>query len=574
MDSRYGTFSIALEYTRSIRPEQIARFLFGCDVIDCNSLAIQGSEVSNRLEQQAWLADYFGLSPAFDSRVSFCPRIENVIVNFDLYLGIGGATKGLYFRIHSPLTYTRWSLNMCEHIINEGISDDDEIGFPPTYMAAEPETIDPNIIYHGSIEKNLLPQNFTEAICGCATWGDMQSPLQFGRMTCCALTKTTLADIHAVLGWNCVLEPDYHFGINIRTVFPTGNRPCAACLFEPQVGDRKHWQLGAGLTSSWIMWTNEDNEENYLGLYFDANFLHFFKTWQCRSFDFCCKPNSRYMLLAQMGPNDDAVTATTGPVAGDVDGTITNAEYQYQRQLIPAINYTTFNIDVKIAIQADLVIKLGYVRENWSLDLGYNLWARSGEKFSFNGQSCCGCFAKNKYVLKGDALLYGSPENPNPPPPPRYFETPVPLSFSQSEADIHSGQNMKEFTNPDNLQNKGVDNYALAYINTGVALPPALYSEPYTIANLPAPAPAAPQQIYTSIEPKIITYNDINFCRSPSAISHKLFAHIGYTWDDREDNYTPYLGIGCEAEFNGSCDACRFAVSQWGMWLKGGIAFE
>ena len=560
MDSYYGAFSVALEYTRSFRPYGMAQFLFGCDLMGCNTLAIQGAAVEDRLSC-AWLADYFGLSPRFDSRVSFCPRIENVIVNLDLYIGLDEWTEGLYFRIHSPLTWSRWSLNMCECVVNEGIYEGAEIGFPPTYMAGEPaDAVNP--FYHGAIEKSNLPQNFTQAMCGCSTWGDMKSPMCFGRMTCCKMSCTKLADIHAVFGWNFVRDEDYHFGLNLRAVFPTGNRPCATYLFEPQIGDRKHWQLGGGLTSKWIMWRNDENDDNYLGLYFDANILHLFRTCQCRSFDFCCKPNSRYMLLAEMGTNDDADTVG----ANDGADAFVAADYQYQKNLIPAINYTTYNIGVKIAVQADLVLKLGYVRDNWSVDLGYNLWARTGEQFCMGSNcNCCGCAPDKQYAIKGDALLYGSRQTGT---TTEFTTPPTPLSSSQNTADIHSGLNLKEATTDLGLQNHGVDSPKLAFRNTLVDAN-RLYSEPYRVVNDPTN-----DRIYTSVQPTLVSCNDINFCKSPSALSNKIFAHFNYAWKDREEDWTPYLGVGGEAEFGSGCNACRFAVSQWGIWLKGGVAFE
>ena len=652
MDATSGVLSVALEYTRSLRSCKIAQFLFGCDLMGCNTLAIQGSGISGRYSC-AWLADYFGLSPAYDGRVTFCPRIENVIVNFDFYLGLDGIREGLYFRVHSPLTWTRWNLNMCECIENTGIIDGEEIGFNPTYMAGEPAKIETysgpvNVTYHGIVDRSELPKSFTEAMSGWATWGDMQSPMCYGRIAACGLKRTMLADIHTELGWNFVREEDKHLGINLRLVLPTGTKPNAQYLFEPQIGDSKHWQLGAGLTSSWITWRNKDNDDNYCGFYFDANLLHMFKACQCRSFDFCCKPNSRYMLLAEMGDNED------GLLAGDALATAVETPYQYKKSLLPAINYTTLNLDVKIAVQADLMVKFSYVKDNWSWDIGYNLWARSGEKFRFNdccsakgcccGSSCgctscndcgyfnnccntccvpvcspcggscsnnccvpcsscgpcgtrcgsgggccsnncndccsfklcgpccatnCGC-GDNKYVIKGDAILYGSPgtvANPN-----TYFNDPMPLSFSQCKADIHAGENSKLTEGP---VNKGIDDARLAYPPSLTGRTNALYSELDLYVNKGnLPASLADMQIYTSLAPNFISYNDLNFCKSPGALSHKIFMHFNYAWKQREDSYTPFIGLGGEAEFDPGCNSCRFAVSQWGIWVKAGFAFE
>jgi hypothetical protein len=71
-------------------------------------------------------------------------------------------------------------------------------------------------------------------------------------------------------------------------------------------------------------------------------------------------------------------------------------------------------------------------------------------------------------------------------------------------------------------------------------------------------------------------------------MSNKVFGHIAYSWNDRE--VVPYLGLGGEVEFgrNNDCDCsttcstscstdcscCKYAsLSQWGIWLKGGVSF-
>ena len=535
MDSTYGNFSIALEYTRSFRPEHINSFLFGGDLVGCNSLLIQGSTVENR-SSVAWLADYFGLPQDFSSCVSFCPRIENVIVDFDFYLGLDEVTEGLYVRLYAPLVWTRWCLRMGECLTDQG-----ETEFPPGYMSEE------------KIDRANLPRSFTEAISGRTTWGDMKTPLCFGRMNPCCCTLTRLSDIQLVFGWNFVRDEDYNFGLNIRAGFPTGNRPCSRFLFEPIVGNGKHWELGGGLTSKYIVWRSEDNEDNYLGIYLDANFAHLFKTCQCRTFDFCgCRPNSRYMLLAEMGTNEDDLQG--GPNARE----LTRANFQYQKNLIPATHFTTFNVDVRIDIQADIVLKFGYIRDNWAADLGFNLWARSGEKFCLNNCSCCGCPDDRIYAIKGDADLYG------------YFKVdegnatnPIPLSSSQCAADIRTGQNMRLDNADDAMVNKGSDNPELAW-----AKDPA--QELFVFND----TTESDNQIFTSIQPKLVSCDDVNFCRSPSAITYKVFGNFSYAWRDREENWTPYLGIGGEAEFAPRCNSCKFAVSQWGVWLKGGVAFE
>ena len=565
-DCTYGAFSLAVEYTRSFRNERLAHFLFGNDLINCCELYIQGSEVENR-NKRAWMADYFGLDPKFDSRVRFCPQIQNAVLDFNLWLGFDEAAEGLYLRINAPIVWTKWQLCPCESVKTVG-----DAGYYAGYMSEE------------AVAADKLNKRFLDYMRGnSVTFGDMKTPLEYGRIDNCACTKTRLAEIDLSLGWNFVLEEDYHFGAFLYVAAPAGNRPCATRLFEPMVGNGKHWEFGGGISGSWIFWRDCECEEQYMGVWLEATIAHLFKACQRRSFDFCNKPNSRYMLLEEMtkdNPNEIG------------DGT-NFAKYVYKENLIPAINWSTFNVDVRIDVQADIALKLGYTRCNWNFDLGYNLWARTGEKFC---NDCCVCPTSDKlYAIKGDATIYGDYEGMT-------AGSIYPISASQSKANIYAGTNKGAevaVTGPFATQNPGVDNKKRAW--SGVE-----------IGGEALDVPGTDLEIYTSVDPILVNRCDLNLGRSPSAITHKLFGNIGYAWKDRECcDYIPFLGIGAKVEFaqdnwndccccDSCCDSCcydsccntscnkgcndnccydncctrRGGVSQWGIWIKGGVAFD
>ena len=582
MDEFYGSFYVAFEYTRSFRPSQITRFFFGRDLVGCDTLLLQGSAIQNR-HPSAWCADYFGLPIDFQSKVSFCPHIENYIVDLNFYLGLDEIAEGVFFKIHTPIVHTRWNLGMCEKVMAPGAMD-----FPPLYMAED------------AVPRDELPCSLTEVMNGCITFGDMKESIQFGRISNCEHRLTRLADIHASFGWNFVLDQDYHFGFFIHAAAPTGNRPKACYLFEPMIGNGKHWELGGGITGSAVFWRDNCCEDKYLGVYFDATITHMFDACQRRSFDFCGAPNSRYGLLAQMGRNMDQLKGDD-PKAPNNSLKRELANFQYNGNLIPAINYTTFNVDVKVDLQADFVIKFAYACKNWSADLGYNLWVRSGEKFSCDDLcNCCPCPcpADNIFTNKGDSFLYGC-QDPS-------CNMSIPLSSSQKNANIHYGENMI-------LRYKGGKDADDAALNKGVDNPKKARAGIVPLLNTEG------NQLYTSIQPVLACRSNLNFCKSPSALTHKLFAHFNYAWNDTEHDWTPYIGLGGEIELstcnadcccspcnaptcnsctsiclnpfagycgpcNGSCDGCcepcsssckkRGGVSQWGVWLKGGFYFE
>lgn len=529
METTYGDFAITLGYNRSMKPDNIAQYYFGNQLVNCNTLLVQGSAVSTR-NTNAWVADYFGLPSNYSSAIKFSPRIESFMVDLNFYVGLEDFWKGTYFRIHSPLTHTKWNLNMTECIKNAGTT-----GYAAGMMA------------EAAITTGELAPNFMTAMLGQTTWGDMTTPLCYGKFPICPMEETALADIQATFGWNIFQSNDYHFGLFVDGVFPTGTRPSACYLFEPLVGNGRHFEVGAGISASWIFYRSKISDDRYLGLWFDATFNHLFSSCQRRSFDFCGNPNSRYMLLEEFGPADGNLGNGTNPTT-----------YQYTGNILPAINYATMNVDARIDLQTDIVFKFGYTRENWNFDFGYNFWARTGEKFD-----CVGCnlpVDTYKYAIKGNAWLYG-----------QEGQNPVALSNTNSNATIKSVGSL--------------DNPVDGFYNT-----------------TPINQIGTQTQLDISFPAVLVDRSNLNMGATPSAITHKLFFNIDHAWKHREERWMPFLGIGgsieiaqgsnrdcvcaCGCDYdNASCGTCGCcnknvnltkygAISQWQAWLKGGIYFE
>ena len=170
-------------------------------------------------------------------------------------------------------------------------------------------------------------------------------------------------------------------------------------------------------------------------------------------------------------------------------------------------------------------------------------------------------------------------------------DEPVALSATQCGATIHKGTNadaaVADCTGIDRLQNCGIDNAQFSYADTAHVL--LVHTSGLT---------ATSDAIKTSVEPKFINCCDINFQRT-RGISHKIFTHLSYTWDS--SSWTPFFGAGASVEFgmrddddcctstafdcNSSCstssccngcagDSLDCALSQWAVWLKGGINFN
>ncbi|MDP3889472.1 MAG: hypothetical protein Q8Q25_02955 [bacterium] len=525
----YAVFSITTEYSRSFRDKKIAEALFGC-----STLVFSGSRNGDRGENDI-LADYFGLPSDFKSVLSITPRITNFVVDFNWYHGLDACVPGLFYRVHVPMVHTKWDLNLCEceHVINAGTRfntnepDNPAASYPAGYLGPDRILLDD------------LPRSIQQALEGKTTFGDMRKPLQYGKVFGRQI-MTRVSDIQCALGWNFYRSDWYHAGLSLRFAIPAGNRSSAEFLFEPMIGNGGHWEFGAGFTGHVQLCQSED-ERQALALYCDANITHLFSAKQKRSFDFTNNGNgSRYILMEEIA--SPSLTLFTDNAGNDL------AQNQYLRRLVPAINETTLDILINIAIQADIVLKLAYQCENLEIDFGYNFYGRSKEKF-------CRCekFESDRFGLKGDAQLYGFTA----------AQVAVPLNATQSNATIKAGQ---DDGNAD-FRNFNADNPAVAFTAGGGVL------DQLTAADATALGIAA-DDVRLSNPAILLKDEDLNICSGllPRATSHKIFAHINYEWLGYDD-FIPYLGGGAAVEWSTCRFRCDSGLSQWGIWFKGGISY-
>lgn len=547
-DKTYSTLAITPEATLTFRPERIAQCLFGDAVTKCNcTFDVSGSQQSER-RATAWLADYFGLPTDYKSLVTVQPSVFQGLIDFDLFVGWDRYASGLYFRIHAPLVYSRWNLNMCETLVTTG-SD----SYVPGYFNPE------------GINRAQLVENFTNFINGTDS---PRAPnlifnkLTYAKMSCSSVDLFKLSDIQIAFGYNILYGADYHLGGNIRFSVPTGNSPCAEFLFEPIIGNGHHWELGGGFSAHTVLWEDDETEEK-AAVYLDCNITHLFSARQKRSFDILSSgPNSRYMLAEKMGkPIINNLRAV-------VNGQNIEPSYQYQKEVTTLANITTIPVDVSISVQADLALMIAYTQQRNSWTFGYSFWARSCDCITLCGPTP---LDTETWAIKGDAQLFGF-EN-------TVSQTAVALSATQSNATINNGKNLPA-SGPSNAQE-----VAVAITNPGIDNPHPSISDSTNsgifVALMAAPGGAA--QINTSMQPIILTSEDINIDSARTGgRSQKIFASFTHIVPRRE--FDPYLGFGAEIEF-GQSSSCKqitlvkekscinTALSFWGVWFKTGVSF-
>jgi hypothetical protein len=531
----YWSFYFAPEYKRSWNNKQLAQFLLGGS--EC--FAVQGSRVPNRLSN-ALFADYFGLPADFSSVISFKPHITSLVLDNNFYIGFDSCVPGLYLRVEAPLVHTVWSLDLHECVVTTGT-----FAFPAGYMAAT------------AVPRDQLAINFSEAITGCwcnkfgqhkpLVFGDMQSPLAYGHMVQ-RRNLSHFSDIHFVFGYNFCNDDDYHVGLNLRLSAPAGNRPDPNYFFSPIIGNGHHYEAGLGFTSHMLFWSDRDDID-YAGFWLDLNVTHLFADTQLRTYDLRNGPGSRYMLLSKIVP-----VATS-----DVQLNLMPITQQYIGKLFPAINKTTLPSKISMNVQVDMVAKISFQHKGVQVDLGYDLWYRSKEKL--HGFGCL----EQELACKGDAQLYGFVSQAS---TGFAVNDPLALNATESQATLCAGQGVGNFVPGQQYANKNINSPALASDSAGNPLFQLNQADSTALGIVQ-------QQIAGSFVPVLLTNDDIDILSAlnPQALSHKIFASLAHAWEAEKMIFVPFLSVGTEVEWRCGCINSNSAISQWGIWFKGGISY-
>jgi hypothetical protein len=566
-DCFYGEFSAEYRYQRSFRGDRIAKSLFGSDC-----LSFVGSGVTTRNNAKDLLADNFGLSPLTDVKLGFSPRIQNHIVDFQLYIGLSECWEGLYMQFNAPLAHSKWALRpgSCTASSDCGDSNDNcdtskDCGDCNDDCAANVPALNNTTagFAAGCMDAvsagTIAPaQSFGSALGGDFLFGDMQTKWNAGRFNfnCCDQDDTKLADFYFNLGYNFYECPDYSFGAYIRVVAPTGTDMGECCtaknVFYPVIG-QDHWRLGAGMTAHAELW-NCDNEQ-FLNVYLEGYLVHLFDRCQVRSFDFKDKGcMSRYMLLKEF----------------DADGV-------YNGNLINAINYSTRHVNVDVDVQGEFAIEFVYSNDcGFSAGLGYNLYGRSEDNICGVGSACDASIAGRNFGIKGCAPVQACG-----------FSTAgglivanvldETLNSTQSAATARS---CGAVDNAQTLYNAADPGYIYldsckvdcATIVAGDAVAGLVASAAQQSSSTAITVTATTGVIAgNTAAPVYITTADLDLKSGAveSQISNKIFGHLDYEWSDCD--WTPYLRAGAEVEF-ASCSKPG-TMNAWGIFVGGGVSF-
>ena len=549
----HGSFFAAPSYSQSTNGDAIASILFGPDLQNPNNscdefLRVSGSQVPLR-KKHDWLADYFGLPTDFQSSIEISPSIKSFILDLDLFLAYNWKCHNIFVQVHAPYVYTKWKLNFDETIINQGSND-----YTSLYMTP------------AAVSRDNLLNSATAFFAGGTP--DLGQSVIFNPLCCSKISNNSslqhgshIADLQLNVGSFLLADEEYHVGLALRVVVPTGTEINGEYIFQPIVGNGHHWELGAYGNIYVLAWINEACTRKLTG-HILAYLTYMFKTSQVRCFDLFDKPNSRYMLAQRLAGYPREQPQLTGN---------SDAGTEFQSELSPLANITSAKVFAGSNFQADAVFAVTYTTGNLSIDVGYDYWFRGCEQIRIKDRCKPEGLDGSSWALKGDAYVFGfAAEDP-------YYPDTVRLAATEQRATIRSGTNNYPtgFDGVSSFQNGGVDNRI-----------DAEWDNPNPLETMVTAING--RQMYTSQLPVFLSIDSIDLSGT-QGYSDKLFAHVNYTWH-LDKTYSFFLGFGGEYEI-GKCtsisedhkdcftsclidDCLESSLSQFGVWIKGGFSFK
>ena len=272
---------------------------------------------------------YDSSSAQLADKIILRPSQESWGVNLGYHQKLDQMVKGLFFRVTAPIVHVKNSL-----------------GYTSTGGAVNQSISGTSYSFEDYLRGRV--QN---------TSGDnIQAPLRKAKFHN-SNSKTAIADIDLSVGYNFLYEKTKRLCMHGILTVPLGNSPQGEYLFEAIAGNGDHWGLGFGLDSCFRVWDDKNSTLDFIAAF---NYRHFFRGTEMRTLGvnrtdstYYGRPDmwSQYKLLGE--------NRVTG--------------------LQPAANVLTRDVEVIPGCQFDAMLDLCLTWNKFSLDLGYNLFAKKAE---------------------------------------------------------------------------------------------------------------------------------------------------------------------------------------------------
>lgn len=264
-------------------------------------------------------------------KVTFNPKQDIWGVRFDYFQSFGHPFGGLFFKASMPVVYVQ---NDVEMHISDSVKE--EVGGKEFSLAD---------FFAGKVNvtTEMDPEN-------------LQSHLDKAKISG-EESKFGVADINLALGYKIHESKTDHIYLSAQIIVPTGPRPNGEYLFQPVMGNGKHFGLGARLDGAIELWKNKNAAIRVL---LDVDYRYLFESTEKRT-----------VGVKEFSIGDKTSKLAHYYLAGKIG--------QEKQPLFPAANVLTQGIKVKPGSQFDILADLSFKSGGFIIDLGYNFFYKDEE---------------------------------------------------------------------------------------------------------------------------------------------------------------------------------------------------
>lgn len=165
-----------------------------------------------------------------------------------------------------------------------------------------------------------------------------------------------VADLNVSLGYTFLNKNNCRAGLGINVTIPTGNEANGEWLFEPIVGNGKHWGLGFELDSKLRLWDEGTGSRDAIDFLFFANLKYLFR-------------NTEHRTLGLLDNDGEKIKFGHYYLAGK----------RGELPVFPLANVLTRKVSVEPGLQFEMLAALAFNANNVTFDLGYNMFVKNCE---------------------------------------------------------------------------------------------------------------------------------------------------------------------------------------------------
>jgi hypothetical protein len=313
-----------------------------------------------------WSSDFFlhtynvtNVQKTLHDKIVWRPSREAYGVRLDYHQKLDKILKGLFFKVALPIVHVKTSMGWSSTGTSGcggGTGIKQKLQIAALTLTGDEKSLADYLT--GNVAEATYASSKQVALC--------KAKIHNSNST------TGIADIDVVLGYNFLYESTKHVNVNIGFTIPTGNDPDGIYLWEAIVGNHGHWALGFGLDSAFQLWQDGKSSLDFLLAF---NYRYLFSATEKRTMGF------KY-------PNTSGFQSLNLANKKAMYGHWLLAGKKTETQATPFANFLTRNMKVTPGSHFDGIVQLAFNYDNWTFDLGYNLFAKEQEDVRLKCNPC------------------------------------------------------------------------------------------------------------------------------------------------------------------------------------------